>query len=674
MAVIIKDYELFRDLLDGGKESTPDENNVQNEQIVKLDVHTEAGKLSLLSPRLANSYDSEIGKGGQTFATRRPWPSNSTITPSSTNSVSQKTDNFTRESPKRVVHVSQANRMSVAMSPSSAETSFSINRRSNTVKTAQDVGIVPRQGKIDNDSLSSAIDKEIKLFASARTRDQRLRSAKKRRQEAERQRIYRIESEIQGREERAKIAIQRNGRRAHLEREIRLLKRQERTERNMQKYWDLRCQKVADTVNKSKKRRSPTRKGIISGLKQVDGDIINSSTSDRNLHLSSSNASAAALHDRQIDSIRRISQREQERVAKMVGKASLRQSRVESLMDKRARERQRQADYRAKLVREEAKSKFSEKQSKNQAMMSYFKGRETVAQFAERRARSGLRTAGASVLNCGGGGSMRHASVNLSPRSMTAGLSPRPSPRTAPRLRIGEDNNSNFPPTASSFVESHHQRHSEFSVGGSNGERSGNRENPLNKDNAFYRDPASGGPLMDLPPQRHGTVAQWDDSNQIQMSTNANQLGPHRYNNVAALQQRGEMNNRRQGWLEQPDQTWQSQQPQQGNDKSMGSYMQPPLHVPQPQGSQHCQSASFHNQVVAASYGVQCWYYIDPQGNTQGPFDDMQMQQWHENGYFTPDLKMKRGDHSDFAPLSLIFENLEAAFQPGQGPVPPYYS
>jgi PERQ amino acid-rich with GYF domain-containing protein len=39
------------------------------------------------------------------------------------------------------------------------------------------------------------------------------------------------------------------------------------------------------------------------------------------------------------------------------------------------------------------------------------------------------------------------------------------------------------------------------------------------------------------------------------------------------------------------------------------------------------------------------WSYIDPQGNIQGPFAGSLMQTWHEAGYFTPDLRMKRIKH-----------------------------
>ncbi|KAI0638961.1 hypothetical protein C8Q77DRAFT_1078578 [Trametes polyzona] len=36
------------------------------------------------------------------------------------------------------------------------------------------------------------------------------------------------------------------------------------------------------------------------------------------------------------------------------------------------------------------------------------------------------------------------------------------------------------------------------------------------------------------------------------------------------------------------------------------------------------------------------WSYVDPQGNVQGPFTADTMQRWHNMGYFTPDLNMKR--------------------------------
>ncbi|KIY45231.1 hypothetical protein FISHEDRAFT_8818, partial [Fistulina hepatica ATCC 64428] len=36
------------------------------------------------------------------------------------------------------------------------------------------------------------------------------------------------------------------------------------------------------------------------------------------------------------------------------------------------------------------------------------------------------------------------------------------------------------------------------------------------------------------------------------------------------------------------------------------------------------------------------WSYLDPQGQIQGPFPASVMQKWHEVGYFSEELLMKR--------------------------------
>ena len=38
------------------------------------------------------------------------------------------------------------------------------------------------------------------------------------------------------------------------------------------------------------------------------------------------------------------------------------------------------------------------------------------------------------------------------------------------------------------------------------------------------------------------------------------------------------------------------------------------------------------------------WTYLDPQGQVQGPFPAVTMQKWYEDGYFTPNLLMKRAN------------------------------
>lgn len=49
------------------------------------------------------------------------------------------------------------------------------------------------------------------------------------------------------------------------------------------------------------------------------------------------------------------------------------------------------------------------------------------------------------------------------------------------------------------------------------------------------------------------------------------------------------------------------------------------------------------------------WFYRDPQGNVQGPFEAQEMQGWYKSGFFTPTLLVKREDDVQFEPLiSLI--------------------
>ena len=160
----------------------------------------------------------------------------------------------------------------------------------------------------------------------------------------------------------------------------------------------------------------------------------------------------------------------------------------------------------------------------------------------------------------------------------------------------------------------------------------------------LYYKSTEGGPTHDLPPQRQGSLSQWEDRQS-------------RVNLTVPIE----------SWVDprvNESRQWQND----GFEADQQST------IPMPTPLQHSLNSQVPSpvraQVVAQSYGVMCWYYIDPNGVTQGPFDDMQMQQWNENGYFTPDLMMKRGDHSDFVPLGQLFQNLQVAFQPGEGPVP----
>mmetsp|Transcript_12201 Transcript_12201/g.27910 ORF Transcript_12201/g.27910 Transcript_12201/m.27910 type:complete len:1007 (+) Transcript_12201:188-3208(+) len=49
------------------------------------------------------------------------------------------------------------------------------------------------------------------------------------------------------------------------------------------------------------------------------------------------------------------------------------------------------------------------------------------------------------------------------------------------------------------------------------------------------------------------------------------------------------------------------------------------------------------------------WQYVDPKGNTQGPFKLNEMKHWFKLGYFRPDLKMRCSDEDDFAPFKQLY-------------------
>ena len=45
------------------------------------------------------------------------------------------------------------------------------------------------------------------------------------------------------------------------------------------------------------------------------------------------------------------------------------------------------------------------------------------------------------------------------------------------------------------------------------------------------------------------------------------------------------------------------------------------------------------------------WYYKDPSGLIRGPFQQQQMAQWYDFGYFPDDLEIAFGENSMFLPL-----------------------
>jgi hypothetical protein len=50
------------------------------------------------------------------------------------------------------------------------------------------------------------------------------------------------------------------------------------------------------------------------------------------------------------------------------------------------------------------------------------------------------------------------------------------------------------------------------------------------------------------------------------------------------------------------------------------------------------------------------WLYKDPQGDIQGPFNDLQMTEWFEAGYFSQSLLVKRAYQDKFVPLGTLMD------------------
>ncbi|XP_037065955.1 GRB10-interacting GYF protein 2 isoform X7 [Peromyscus leucopus] len=70
---------------------------------------------------------------------------------------------------------------------------------------------------------------------------------------------------------------------------------------------------------------------------------------------------------------------------------------------------------------------------------------------------------------------------------------------------------------------------------------------------------------------------------------------------------------------------------------------------------------------------MQKWYYKDPQGEIQGPFNNQEMAEWFQAGYFTMSLLVKRACDESFQPLGDIMKMWgRVPFSPGPAPPPPH--
>ncbi|XP_036110483.1 GRB10-interacting GYF protein 2 isoform X4 [Molossus molossus] len=67
---------------------------------------------------------------------------------------------------------------------------------------------------------------------------------------------------------------------------------------------------------------------------------------------------------------------------------------------------------------------------------------------------------------------------------------------------------------------------------------------------------------------------------------------------------------------------------------------------------------------------MQKWYYKDPQGEIQGPFNNQEMAEWFQAGYFTMSLLVKRACDESFQPLGDIMK-MWGRVPFSSGPAPP---
>lgn len=68
------------------------------------------------------------------------------------------------------------------------------------------------------------------------------------------------------------------------------------------------------------------------------------------------------------------------------------------------------------------------------------------------------------------------------------------------------------------------------------------------------------------------------------------------------------------------------------------------------------------------------WFYRDPQGTVQGPFEAQEMQEWYKAGFFAPTLLIRREDESQFEPLIVLIRRLGTDDEPFLTPFPSSHS
>ena len=58
------------------------------------------------------------------------------------------------------------------------------------------------------------------------------------------------------------------------------------------------------------------------------------------------------------------------------------------------------------------------------------------------------------------------------------------------------------------------------------------------------------------------------------------------------------------------------------------------------------------------------WVYLDPQGQVQGPFTGLEMNDWYKAHFFTPDLRVKKVEDTEFEPLGQLIRRIGNSREP----------
>ncbi|OBT54885.1 hypothetical protein VE04_04969 [Pseudogymnoascus sp. 24MN13] len=58
------------------------------------------------------------------------------------------------------------------------------------------------------------------------------------------------------------------------------------------------------------------------------------------------------------------------------------------------------------------------------------------------------------------------------------------------------------------------------------------------------------------------------------------------------------------------------------------------------------------------------WVYLDPQGQTQGPWSGLEMHDWYKASFFTPDLSVKKLEDVEFEPLGQLIRRIGNSREP----------